>query len=135
LEAASAADTARPGDRRQIRLYSNRRLYDTVDHRYITYRDLRQLVKKGLDFVIVDERRAVDHTDRILLDLMLRCAAAQRSSDKNVVVPDGLLRELIALKSAIPITMVREFLDESMRNLTLASARNSTRSTRSRDSR
>jgi hypothetical protein len=118
ISRASAPSDTSPGVRREIRLYSNRRLYDTVTRRYVNYRDLTALLEKGEAFTILDWRREVDHTDRILLDLMLQCAAAQPLSNQDTPVTDGFLRELIALGTKFPNATVREFLDLSLRNFT-----------------
>ena len=39
---------------RVIRKYPNRRLYDTVESRYVTLADIRRLVVERIDFVVLD---------------------------------------------------------------------------------
>ena len=41
---------------RVIKKYPNRRLYDTVESRYITLADVRKLVVEEIDFVVIDNR-------------------------------------------------------------------------------
>ncbi len=41
---------------RVIKKYPNRRLYDTVESRYITLADIRQLVNDKVDFLVIDKR-------------------------------------------------------------------------------
>ena len=41
---------------RTIKKYPNRRLYDTVESRYITLADIRRLVLERIDFVVVDKK-------------------------------------------------------------------------------
>jgi len=41
---------------RVIKKYPNRRLYDTVESRYITLADVRRLVVEKIDFVVVDKK-------------------------------------------------------------------------------
>ena len=51
----STGDTggAATGDKRVIKKYPNRRLYDTVESRYITLADVRTLVLAGIEFYAV----------------------------------------------------------------------------------
>ena len=48
-------------DPRVIKKYPNRRLYDTVESRYITLADVRRLVVEKIDFVVVDKKNNVGH--------------------------------------------------------------------------
>ena len=41
---------------RVIKKYPNRRLYDTVESRYITLADVRRLVTEKVEFVVIDKR-------------------------------------------------------------------------------
>src|SRR5260221_12478927 len=52
---------------RVIKKYPNRRLYDTVESRYITLADVRRLVVERIDFVVVDKKNSADITRSILL--------------------------------------------------------------------
>jgi polyhydroxyalkanoate synthesis regulator protein len=42
---------------RVIKKYPNRRLYDTVESCYITLADVRTLVIRKIDFVVIDKAR------------------------------------------------------------------------------
>jgi polyhydroxyalkanoate synthesis repressor PhaR len=57
-------------DPRVIKKYPNRRLYDTVESRYITLADVRRLVVEKIDFVVVDKKNNVDITRSILLQVI-----------------------------------------------------------------
>jgi polyhydroxyalkanoate synthesis repressor PhaR len=57
-------------DPRVIKKYPNRRLYDTVESRYITLADVRRLVVERIDFVVVDKKNNVDITRSILLQVI-----------------------------------------------------------------
>ena len=57
-------------DPRVIKKYPNRRLYDTVESRYITLADVRRLVVDKIDFVVVDKKNNVDITRSILLQVI-----------------------------------------------------------------
>jgi len=55
---------------RVIKKYPNRRLYDTVESRYITLSDIRRLVVDHIDFVVVDKKNNADITRSILLQVI-----------------------------------------------------------------
>jgi polyhydroxyalkanoate synthesis repressor PhaR len=55
---------------RVIKKYPNRRLYDTVESRYITLADVRKLVVERIDFVVVDKKSQEDITRSILLQVI-----------------------------------------------------------------
>lgn len=57
-------------DPRVIKKYPNRRLYDTVESRYITLGDVRRLVVEKIDFVVVDKKNNADITRSILLQVI-----------------------------------------------------------------
>jgi polyhydroxyalkanoate synthesis repressor PhaR len=53
-----------------IKKYPNRRLYDTVESRYITLADVRRLVVEKIEFVVVDKKNSADITRSILLQVI-----------------------------------------------------------------
>lgn len=55
---------------RVIKKYPNRRLYDTVESRYITLADVRRLVVERIEFVVVDKKNNSDITRSILLQVI-----------------------------------------------------------------
>jgi polyhydroxyalkanoate synthesis repressor PhaR len=55
---------------RVIKKYPNRRLYDTVESRYITLADVRKLVVERIEFVVVDKKTQEDITRSILLQVI-----------------------------------------------------------------
>jgi len=55
---------------RVIKKYPNRRLYDTVESRYITLADIRRLVIERIDFVVIDKKTQGDITRSILLQVI-----------------------------------------------------------------
>jgi polyhydroxyalkanoate synthesis repressor PhaR len=57
-------------DPRVIKKYPNRRLYDTVESRYITLADVRRLVVERIEFVVVDKKNNADITRSILLQVI-----------------------------------------------------------------
>ncbi len=57
-------------DPRVIKKYPNRRLYDTIESRYITLADVRRLVLERIEFVVVDKKDNADITRSILLQVV-----------------------------------------------------------------
>jgi len=55
---------------RVIKKYPNRRLYDTVESRYITLADIRKLVLERTDFLVMDKKTNEDITRSILLQVI-----------------------------------------------------------------
>src|SRR6202046_1703139 len=55
---------------RVIKKYPNRRLYDTVESRYITLADVRRLVVERIEFVVVDKKTNAAIARSILLQVM-----------------------------------------------------------------
>jgi polyhydroxyalkanoate synthesis repressor PhaR len=55
---------------RVIKKYPNRRLYDTVESRYITLADVRRLVLERIEFIVVDKKNSADITRSILLQVI-----------------------------------------------------------------
>jgi polyhydroxyalkanoate synthesis repressor PhaR len=56
---------------RIIKKYPNRRLYDTAISKYVTFGDIRGLVKEAIKFRVVDVKTDEDITRSILLQLIL----------------------------------------------------------------
>jgi polyhydroxyalkanoate synthesis repressor PhaR len=55
---------------RVIKKYPNRRLYDTVESRYITLADVRKLVVERIEFMVIDKKSQEDITRSILLQVI-----------------------------------------------------------------
>lgn len=71
---------------RVIKKYPNRRLYDTVESRYITLADIRRLVVDRVEFVVIDKKSQEDITRTILLQVI----AEQEHSGAPVMSQDFL---------------------------------------------
>ena len=57
-------------DPRIIKKYSNRRLYDTVEKKYVNSSEVRQLVLDGVEFVVTDVTTGDDITRQVLLQVI-----------------------------------------------------------------
>jgi polyhydroxyalkanoate synthesis repressor PhaR len=57
--------------KRVIRRYANRRLYDVETSAYVNLDDLKELVLKGIDFVVVVDKTGDDVTFSVLKHIFL----------------------------------------------------------------
>jgi polyhydroxyalkanoate synthesis repressor PhaR len=74
-----------------VKKYSNRRLYDTDDSRYITLDELAVKIREGNDVQVVDAKTGEDLTQGTLTQLILEGPAAK-------LLPVPLLRQLIRMQ-------------------------------------
>ncbi|MGQ0657351.1 MAG: polyhydroxyalkanoate synthesis repressor PhaR [Chromatiales bacterium] len=58
-------------EKRVIKKYPNRRLYDTTESKYITLDDVKRLVLDALPFVVTDKQTGEDITRNILLQIII----------------------------------------------------------------
>lgn len=75
---APAPDLRKPKGPRTIWRSPNRRLYDSVERRFITLEDIRKLVKSSADFVVIDKRGRGDITRSILLQILAELEAGEQ---------------------------------------------------------
>ncbi len=86
-EQARAADSAR--ELKLIKRYTNRKLYDTVESRYVTLDEIAEMIKQGLEVRIVDNRSKDDLTSVTLAQIIFE------EEKKKSRMPLLLLREII----------------------------------------
>ncbi len=94
---------------RVIRKYPNRRLYDTVESRYVTLADIRRLVVERIDFVVLDRKSQQDITRSILLQVI----AEQEGGGESLMSRDFLSQVIRSYGSGLQ-DFVRRYLDESI---------------------
>jgi polyhydroxyalkanoate synthesis repressor PhaR len=107
---ASAATRDQP---RVIRKYPNRRLYDTVESRYVTLADVRRLVVERVDFVVLDRKTQQDITRSILLQVI----AEQEGAGESLMSRDFLSQVIRSYGSGLH-DFVGRYLDESLQLFT-----------------
>ena len=95
---------------RVIRKYPNRRLYDTVESRYVTLADIRRLVVERVDFVVVDRKSQQDITRSILLQVI----AEQEGAGESLMSRDFLSQVIRSYGSGLQ-DFVGRYLDESIK--------------------
>ena len=97
-------------DPRVIKKYPNRRLYDTVESRYITLADVRRLVVERIDFVVVDKKNSADITRSILLQVI----AEQEHKPEPILSQDFMVNVIRSYGSSAQ-SLVGGHLDQAMR--------------------
>jgi polyhydroxyalkanoate synthesis repressor PhaR len=109
---ASQGDGTRSSPR-VIRKYPNRRLYDTVESRYVTLADVRRLVVERVDFVVLDRKTQQDITRSILLQVI----AEQEGGGESLMSRDFLSQVIRSYGNGLQ-EFVGRYLDESLRLFT-----------------
>ena len=95
---------------REIRLYSNRRLYDTVSSRYIKFADLYRLLDEQVQFTVKEALHRRDCTQKVLLELLIRRELNRQAEESELLTPE-FLKEFIRLAATDSAGLMREFLD------------------------
>ena len=96
---AKSKDT---GEAIVIKKYANRRLYDTSSSKYVTLDHLRDLVKRDVEFTVVDAKSGEDLTRGVLAQIIFE----EEAKGANLL-PLAFLRQLIgfygdSLQSVVP---------------------------------
>ena len=97
-------------DPRTIKKYPNRRLYDTVESRYITLADIRRLVIDRVDFVVIDKKTQTDITRSILLQVI----AEQEHAGEPLMSRDFLSQVIRSYGDSMR-SMVGSYLEQSLK--------------------
>ncbi len=95
---------------RVIKKYPNRRLYDTVESRYITLADVQRLVLEKVDFVVVDKKNNADITRSILLQVI----ADQEQHSEPILTQDFMI-QVIRSHGSQSQDLVGGYLEQSMK--------------------
>jgi polyhydroxyalkanoate synthesis repressor PhaR len=84
-----AGPDAERRDPKIIKRYTNRKLYDTVESRYVTLDEIAQMIKGGAEVKIIDNRSKEDLTSVTLAQIIFE------EEKKRSQMPLGVLREII----------------------------------------
>jgi polyhydroxyalkanoate synthesis repressor PhaR len=95
---------------RVIKKYPNRRLYDTVESRYITLADVRRLVIERVEFVVIDKKSQQDITRNILLQVI-----AEQEHDGEPVMSRDFLSQLIRSYGGAMHGVLGSYLEQSVK--------------------
>jgi polyhydroxyalkanoate synthesis repressor PhaR len=97
---------------RVIKKYPNRRLYDTVESRYITLADVRRLVVERIEFVVVDKKNNADITRSILLQVI----AEQEHLAEPILSQDFMVNVIRAYGTSVQ-GLVSGSLEQSLKQI------------------
>jgi len=100
---------------RKIKKYSNRKLYDTTDKKYISFDELSELIKSGEEVLIEDNETGEDITASVVAQLLAR-ENREQSSD----IPSGLLIQLLRKGGGTVIGYAKKYTALWQNSLTLA---------------
>jgi polyhydroxyalkanoate synthesis repressor PhaR len=78
-----------PREPKIIKRYTNRKLYDTVESRYVTLDEIAEMIKQGAEVKIVDNRSKDDLTSITLAQIIFE------EEKKQNQMPLSVLREII----------------------------------------
>ena len=92
-----------------IRKYSNRRLYNTSASRYVTIEDLTTMVKKNIDFRVIDVKSGHDLTRFTLIQIILEI-----ESEGHRLLPIGVLQQIIRFYGDRMEPILSRYLERTM---------------------
>lgn len=91
------------GPRRVIKRYSNRKLYDTQDSRYVTLLQIAEMVREGEEVQIIDNNTKEDLTEVTLAQIIYE---EQKSQSRSV--PLQTLKDLLHTRTEKVLSGLRE---------------------------
>ena len=89
-----------------IKRYSNRKLYDTQESRYVTLEELEELIRAGKEISVVDVSTGEDLTSVTLAQIIL-----ENERNHRAALPSAFLHQLIKHGEAW-----QDFVQRSMRS-------------------
>lgn len=92
--------------RRVVKRYSNRKLYDTKDSRYVTLLQIAEMVRGGEEVQIIDNNTKEDLTEVTLAQIIYEEQKQKASSSRNV--PLQTLKDLIHQRTEKVLSDLRE---------------------------
>lgn len=96
-------------EKRIIKKYPNRRLYDTEISKYITLENIKILVINGIDFIVKDVKTNEDLTRNILLQII-----AEQEHGDEPIFSTQTLTQLIRFYGNSYQKVISDYLQKSM---------------------
>lgn len=96
-------------DKRVIKKYPNRRLYDTAQSKYVTLSDVRELVLGGVAFCVIDKKSDEDITRSILLQIII-----EQEEDGEPMFSTEVLEQLIGFYGNSVQSQAGDFIQNSL---------------------
>jgi len=101
--------------KRIIRRYSNRKIYDVAASRFITLKDIAEMVEEGYEVSVVDNETGEDITEFTLVQVLLEQAKAK----KEMVAVPVLLHQLVKAGQTVVSDFVKNSVLVSIRTLAM----------------
>src|SRR5438034_11594216 len=89
-----------------IKRYSNRKLYDTQESRYVTLEEIEEMIRGGKEISVVDASSGEDLTSMTLAQIIL-----ENERNRRAALPSAFLHQLIKHGEAW-----QDFVQRSMRS-------------------
>jgi len=89
-----------------IKRYSNRKLYDTQESRYVTLEEIEEMIRGGKEIAVVDASSGEDLTSVTLAQIIL-----ENERNRRAALPSAFLHQLIKHGEAW-----QDFVQRSMRS-------------------
>jgi polyhydroxyalkanoate synthesis repressor PhaR len=95
---------------RTIKKYANRRLYDTEDSRYITLKEIKNIIALGTDVNIIDDTSGEDITRALLLQIV-----SEQELGGTPLLNETVLNQLIRFYGHPMQNMMSDFIATSIK--------------------
>jgi polyhydroxyalkanoate synthesis repressor PhaR len=95
---------------RIIKKYPNRRLYDTEESRYITLADVKELVLRKVELVVIDKKSSADITRSILLQVI-----SELEQNGEAIMSEDFLSQVIRSYGNVTPGFMARHLEQSLR--------------------
>lgn len=96
---------------RIIKKYSNRRLYDTEESRYITLSEIKNYVVESIDFEIKDAKTNKDLTNDVLLQIIL-----EEEGFNKPIFTTAILKNIIRFYGNPSQRVMSQYLEQVMQS-------------------
>jgi polyhydroxyalkanoate synthesis repressor PhaR len=96
-------------DKRVIKKYPNRRLYDTAESKYVTLNDVRKLVLDGVGFCVIDKKSGDDITRNILLQIII-----EQEDEGEPLFTTDVLEQIIGFYGDSVQDVAGDFISQSL---------------------
>ncbi len=98
------------GEKRIIKKYPNRRLYDTAISGYITIADVKQMIIEYSDIQVIDAKTGIDLTRQVMLQILL-----EEEGGGTPLLNDEMLCQMIRMYGQASQTILGQFLEQNMK--------------------
>lgn len=94
-----------------IKRYSNRKLYDTSQSRYITLTELGERIRRGENIEVIDNDTKADLTEMTLTQVLMTQQKQKQKGIRNLVQTQA---EILLQRISVPVQQIR---DEAIRQV------------------